>query len=187
MYNRSLLSYLPPMLREIKEYQAITEAEQPEIDAVFSAIFSAPDERSPQTASEIGISIWENLFDITPIPSDTLEDRRFKVRSIMRDDSKMNYSVMVEKLTALCGAGCFEVIYRPDEYYLEVRIALISKNVKTQVLEMLDEDIPANFLMLVDLLYIKYAQLQKLTYGEMSAYTCEQLRESSELMKQLGD
>lgn len=184
--DRKLIGYLPPPLRDIREYAAALSVEQIEFEDLWKALRSAPDEKFTQTATEIGISHWERVLGIAPFATDTLEDRRFRVRTALLDDSRMNYAVLVEKLTALCGEGAFSVDYRPDEYYFGVLIALRSIKEKSEALAMLEEDVPADFILLVDMLYATYGMLSNITYGEMGAYTCRQLREDEDFIKRLG-
>lgn len=187
MNNRMLLNYLPAPLREIREFKAIFEGKQGDYEELWRVVRHIPAERSVQTATEIGISHWETILGITPLSEDTLEDRRFRVQTRLLNDSKMNFAILRRKLDALCGTGAYEIDYRSDEYYLGVRVALRVKNVVASVFEMLDKEVPANFVLETDLLYITYGALEKMTYGEMSAYTYKQLREDADLMIKLGE
>jgi len=79
--NRKLIDYLPPVLRGITELEAIAAAQQPEMEAAWNALERVMDNQFIDTATEDGITAWENELAITPLAADTLDDRRRRLKA----------------------------------------------------------------------------------------------------------
>lgn len=65
MYERTLIEYLPHIIRDVREYKAImNDAEQPEMVDVWQAVDDALNDQFIVDATENGVSRWEkNLKD----------------------------------------------------------------------------------------------------------------------------
>lgn len=57
--DRKLLDYLPPVLREVMEIQAINEANEPEISLAWDALSLVMANQFLDTADSTGLSVWE--------------------------------------------------------------------------------------------------------------------------------
>lgn len=80
-----LIKYLPDVYKEFYEYQEMFNAENPEFDLLDSRIKTLENNLFPQSADKSGLSRFEELLGIVPLPTDTLEQRRANVIS------KLNY------------------------------------------------------------------------------------------------
>ena len=81
MLDRKLIDYLPPVLQRVMEFAAITGAQQPEIDAAWDALNLVMDNQFIDTATEAGVTLWEQELNIVPLASDTLEDRKQRLKT----------------------------------------------------------------------------------------------------------
>lgn len=75
----NLIKYLPDIYKEFYDYQKMFEAENPEFDLFYQASDKVDNNFFPQTADGKGLGYFEDLLDITPLPTDSLEDRRYRV------------------------------------------------------------------------------------------------------------
>lgn len=80
MLDRKLIDYLPPVLQSVMEFAAITDAQQPEIEAAWDALNLVMDNQFIDTATEVGVKLWEQELNIVPLASDTLEDRKQRLK-----------------------------------------------------------------------------------------------------------
>lgn len=81
MNDRKLIDYLPPVLRSVMEYMAITDAQQPEIERAWDALNLVMDNQFIDTATEEGVAVWERELNITPINTETLEERKQRIKT----------------------------------------------------------------------------------------------------------
>ena len=77
--DRRLLDYLPPVLREVLEFQAINEANEPEISLAWDALALVLANQFLDTADSSGVSVWEKELRIFPKDTDTLEVRKARI------------------------------------------------------------------------------------------------------------
>ena len=77
--RKKLHDYLPPILLKTYEFPLLCDTEQPEIDCLRDAADAVLDAQFISTAGEQGIARYEKIFKITPMDTDTLDERRFKV------------------------------------------------------------------------------------------------------------
>ncbi len=101
--NRKLIDYLPPMLREVMEYMAITGAQQPEIEDAWDALNLVMNNQFIDTATEDGVAVWESELNITPLTTDTLDERKDRIKTFWIYGVVYTYNWLVEWLKSSCG------------------------------------------------------------------------------------
>jgi uncharacterized protein YmfQ (DUF2313 family) len=104
-FERELLQYLPTVIHDVAELQAIMEAEQPEIVRLWEAADRVMCEQFIDTMSEYGIARWEKIIGIKPQAWDTLEKRKARILLILR--MRLPYTIrwLRQWLDENCGAG----------------------------------------------------------------------------------
>ena len=80
--DRHLLNYLPPVLREVLEFQIINGANEPEISLAWDAITRVLANQFLEDADEDGVAVWEKELGIRPKDTDTLEARKVRIKSM---------------------------------------------------------------------------------------------------------
>ena len=80
--DRRLLNYLPPVLREVLEFQTINRANEPEISLAWDALSRVLANQFLEDADEYGVAIWEKELGIRPKDTDTLEARKVRIKSM---------------------------------------------------------------------------------------------------------
>ena len=103
MLDRKLIDYLPPVLQRVMEFAAITGAQQPEIDAAWDALNLVMDNQFIDTATEAGVTLWEQELNIVPLASDTLEDRKQRLKTAWNYGVVYTYNWLVNWLKNSCG------------------------------------------------------------------------------------
>lgn len=103
----NLVSYLPPFMQNYKETVAALEAENPEFAIIWKATDKVLYNHFISTADEYGLSRFEKLLGIFPTSDDTIESRRSRVQSKWFNTIPYTLTVLLQKLTVLCGDTSF--------------------------------------------------------------------------------
>lgn len=120
-YKVELLKKLPVFHRKIYEYQQITKALTPELEALLIAIDYVLDNWYINTADEKGLSRLEKIAGITPEVGDSLDTRRFKLLVKMTEKIPYTDETLEERLNSLCGGNENYSIVRD---YLNYKISI---------------------------------------------------------------
>ena len=103
MLDRKLIDYLPPVLQSVMEFAAITGAQQPEIEAAWDALNLVMDNQFIDTATEAGVTVWEKELNIVPLATDTLDDRKQRLKTAWTYGVVYTYNWLVDWLKTSCG------------------------------------------------------------------------------------
>ena len=177
MTKDELLRLIPDFLRDIREFNEIfsavaSEAEKFDKKAVRQEtdFYIYSEDISPAGADRLAQSM---KIDVSGL---TLEDKVFKIKSVLLDKRPYNIPNVKNMLSVLCGEDGYSFISDNENLSVTVKIDLGRKSQFSAVYELLDKVIPSNMLLNVSLLYNLYGDITGKTYGEMSSMTHEQLR-----------
>ena len=175
--RKKLQDYLPPILLKTYEFPLLCDTEQPEIDRLRDAADAVLDAQFISTAGEYGIARYEKIFGITPMDTDTLDERRFKV--LTRINTQLPFSVrrLRQQLATLCGEDGYKLEVGGGKYMLSVKVALTAKRNQQAVEELLANIVPANMVCTTSLLYNQHADLTRFTHVQLAALTHFAIRE----------
>lgn len=82
-----IIKYLPDVYKEFYEYQRTADSINPEFDLFRENVQKVVENFFPNTADRSAIERFEELLDIVPLPTQTLQDRRQQVIT------KLNYKL----------------------------------------------------------------------------------------------
>lgn len=172
----NLIEYVPPILAETKEFQAICAAENAEIERLRTAYLNLFADQFIQTATENGIARLEKIMGIVPKGTDTLEIRRFRL--LARKQEKLPYTkwTLPEQLAALCGDDGYSLNIDHASRKIAVRVALTVKGMYDAVELLLLKQRPANMIVDLSLLYNQWITLATKKWGDMTAITWNNAR-----------
>ena len=175
--RKKLQDYLPPILLKTYEFPLLCDTEQPEIDRLRDAADAVLDAQFISTAGETAIARYERIFGITPMDTDTLAERRFKV--LAKINAQLPFSVrrLRQQLETLCGADGYKLELDGDRYTLTVKVALTAKRNQQAVEELLADIVPANMVCTTSLLYNQHADLTRFTHAQLALLTHFEIRE----------
>lgn len=101
--DRKLLDYLPPVLREVMECQAINEANEPEISVAWDALALVLANQFLETADARGVAVWEKELKIFPKDTDTLAGRKARIKAMWNLELPYTIPWLKNWLTGICG------------------------------------------------------------------------------------
>lgn len=102
MLERKLIDYLPPVLQNVMEFQAINEAQQPEFDMAWESLNFLMDNQFIDTATEVGVKAWEEELNLVPLATDTLDDRKLRVKTAWASNAVYTYKWLSDWLKIAC-------------------------------------------------------------------------------------
>ena len=139
-----LIAYLPPILQDVRELQAVTNAENPEFQLVFDTSEQVLKNLFIYDCDLDGIKRYEAILGIKPSVDDTLESRIFRVFSRWNDRIPYTWKAFLEKLDTLCGEGNYTITLDNGIYtiYLVTHIGIYGG--LEEIYNLLNEVIPCN-------------------------------------------
>lgn len=175
----NLISKLPPILQDKKEYINVCQTQDKEFIFLYSKINDCLNDQYLHDLTLDGIKRWEKIMKITPKASETLEDRRFRI--INRYLNKLPYTMasLKELLNTLCGEDGYLIDYDVLTFTIKIRLELTVKHQLEEVKRTLYHVIPTNIVQDIDLRYNQYKMLGNCTYDYLSKFTFQQIREEN--------
>lgn len=133
------VDYYPPMMKELREIKVLGNA----LDAVLEqAKYNLDLLRSElyiDTATEIGLSMWERILNIEVLNPD-VEVRRFEVRSRLFG-KKMS---LRDRLNILIGEENYNMTVDYMEYFVQFYFLFEFKELENIIVNMLERLLPLN-------------------------------------------
>ncbi len=169
--------YFPSVVKDTDEFKAIAVAENIELALLNAEIINAFRELFIVTAEDYGLSIWEDMLNITPMEGFTAEDRRAEIIARLNNKTSYTFRNVYGMLVCLCGEGNVTMEYDSEAYTLNVNIGVGAKRQINSVKNLLFNITPANISLKVNLIYNTHADLRGFTHGELSAYTHKELND----------
>lgn len=174
--RRNLIDYAPPILQELEEYKALMSAEQQQIDTLWNLAHAFLDEALVDQATGEGLKRWEKILGITYLDTDEARVRRLRIQAKIMEDVPYTESVLRNILTGLCGKDNYSIDIKYEEYRVTIKVALVSKKLKDEVVTMAERVVPANMILDIDLMYNTYGILRGYTHRQLRQFTHRQLR-----------
>lgn len=174
--DRLIIDYLPGVLKEVREIQAITSTEQIELSDLWDFLTDGMNDQFIVSANEYGIVRMEKILGILPKGTDTLEDRRFRVLGRLNAQLPYTYTRLEEMLKSLCGESGYSLVLQNEIYTLCVRVALTVKKSFDEVDNLLKQMCPANMVINLTLMYNQHLTLSNYMHAQLQLFTHYELR-----------
>lgn len=175
--DRKLIDYLPPVLQQTREMQAVMEGEQPAVAGLWEAWKTVLDALFVRYANEQGLARWERMLGIRPRGTDSMEVRRVAVLARLNEQLPFTERTLRLMLDGVCGPGGYtlEIIYR--EYRVFVRVHLWEKRAVDEAAALLGRVVPANMVIDLGLRYNTHRMLRPRLHRMLRGTTHRALRE----------
>lgn len=159
----NLLNYWMPVLRQIREFKEIANAEDQEIRYLLEACDSALRNFFIPTADEQGISRFEKLLGIFPDEGTDLETRRLVVLTAWASKETYTDDWLYNKLSSLCG-GEVNITPNYEEYSVDIAVECGVRGVVEILLSLLADTVPCNLVYTLET-YVKAQETSDLFTG----------------------
>lgn len=172
-----LKEYLPDVLKDVQEMRAIMDAETPEIQAIWDACEDCMNDQFISEATENGVARREKMLNITPYATDTLEDRRFRLRTKYAENVPYTRKSLAYLLDSLCGKDGYQLTILTESFTVKVKVALVAKKQADSIREVLERILPYNMLFTVELLYNTWEQIKQRRWDDLAQNTWKIIKE----------
>lgn len=172
-----IAKYFPDLLKEIKQFKELAVAENLELGFLSAELENVMNDQFISTALNTGVSRREEMLNIKPMSTDTLQERKFRLMAKYNEDVPYTWRKLEEVLTTLCDETGYRIEYSRGEYSLVVKLELTNKKNEITVRDLLERITPVNLLLTVELLYNQWQTLEHITWGEAEVFTWGDLRE----------
>lgn len=137
------LSYLPPVLQKILEFQEIAKAVNPEIIALKQAVNKVFNEQFVQTARDT-LEWREREFGITASSDETITFRRERLIERKSRKPPITLRTLRDRLNAYIGMTQAEIELVPGEYAFTISIPAVDGYKFRDIQRLVEELKPAN-------------------------------------------
>lgn len=172
----NLINYLPEPLQVIREFKAMATAEQPELADYWALIEASFADQFIDESVISGVERRESMYKLTPKATDSLDERKFRIKT--KENERVPYTerALAKQLAALCGADGYKLSVDVANYKVTVKVELKSKSNFGEVNELVDRVVPLDMVLDISLLYNQHLTLAKFAHERLQHYTHDQLR-----------
>lgn len=151
----SLINYLPPFLREIREYKEIMNVGDIEIDKIKNQVENLKEEMNIANASEYVIKRYEKILGIKNNADLNLDERKLIIRNLFLNRAPYTVLWLKNKLESICGKDNYDISIDYNNYFINIQIGYLFKEATEELRKDLINIIPANLNLLVDFWYVE--------------------------------
>lgn len=176
-----MVEYLPPVLREIRDFECLMSQFQGAFSELWSLERETEDHFYVLTAGEQGLAHWERILGIVPRGRSTLEGRRQVVLARISQGTPYCWRTFQAFLTALLGteeAFCAEIL----GFTLAVLLRPAWWEMRDLVWDLMRYVVPANMEMHLITAHNTHGRLRMRTHGNLRVFTQAELRNEVELI-----
>jgi hypothetical protein len=166
-----ILHYFPEHIKEIPEFQAIAKADDRELKLIWDALDAYQSNISISTMDENQCSYYERILKITALDTDTLVERRDRIKGLLNSNLPYTEKKFREILDGLLGEGKYILEVTPSKYTLSLGLKLASARYLEYVNELVEKIVPANLIRKVFIQYNIWKSFKSRTWNDMTKYT----------------
>lgn len=174
-----LKSYLPPYLLEFAELVMTLESQEPEFRWLWDEFTATLNNEFVITCNEEGLERFENMLDIVPLDTDTIEDRKRRVLGLMAYGLPYTEKKLYETLVSMCGEDGFILDIDEDGYTVSIGMRLASRRLMDFVKDIAEKMIPVNMFLNVYVSFIKWIRFKPELWSTLKPETWRSVKEDS--------
>lgn len=174
---RQYNEYLPDVLREILEFKELGKTTDERFAMLDQESKCVLNNSFISSLDDYGCCRWEKMLHLAKRDTDSIEDRRLRILTKFLNQLPYTEKRLREMLDSICGVGEYTLEVDIELDCVRVRIALSRKNQIHEVNKMLEDVVPLNLWLDVDLLYNQHDYLANYAHRHLRKYTHKQLKE----------
>ena len=171
MYRERMIGYYPQVIKAIKEFQAIIDAEAPEYENLSIARNKLIEDAYLTTMNEERITQWENLLGIRPLENSSVNDRRDTIVARVRGQGKLN-TEMINAIVKTFTGGTAKSWIKDSVLYVEITPPPNDKSFQfPNVVQELSRKVPAHLGISVQRNYNTWGEINNAypTWGDVNS------------------
>ena len=176
---RQYNEYLPDVLREILEFKELGKTTDERFALLDQESKCVLNNSFISSLDDYGCCRWEKMLHLAKRDTDSIEDRRLRILTKFLNQLPYTEKRLREMLDSICGVGEYTLKVDIELDCVRVRIALSRKNQIHEVNKMLEDVVPLNLWLDVDLLYNQHDYLANYAHRHLRKYTHKQLKEEN--------
>lgn len=141
-----LMEYLPLFFKNIREFQWLMSAEQPEMDFIYQGIEDYINDQFYNTLTEAGCKRWEQALGIKALSSQTLEERRLVIKAKANDLPPYTLKVARDLMASIFGDDGYILFEDTEAYTLMLRNLTNDKAKWLSAIDILEKIVPCNII-----------------------------------------
>ncbi len=140
-----LMNHIPFFMKEIKEFQNIMNAENPEFDLLQDGSIDMMNNQFIQDSTEYGVERWEKLLNITLSKNETLDERKKMILTLTNNTTPYTIRNLKKILSNICEEDLI-VYYENKTFTLTIRFFSDLHGKLEKIQNLLNEIVPANLI-----------------------------------------
>lgn len=156
MHPSDIAEHLPCFLKQMQEMAVQAKTENTGLNGLWEKIEGAWEEQFLYTIGACGISRWEKLLNIIPMPFEELKDRRLRIANKLHIMAGYTYPEVEEHLKEICGGKEIYIEYLAEVWVLKVRLSLRRMGQPDELMQWLLDIIPMNLILDMNLIHDTY-------------------------------
>ena len=128
-----LCSYLPEVIRNVREYQVLCNVQSPPVNAMWKALEVVFDNGFLESLTEYGCKRWEKILQLTPDKSESLETRCKNIWIRLNENLPYTFKRLVMLMDSICGKNGYTMTLYHNDYFLDVSIQLTEQNLESHI------------------------------------------------------
>lgn len=172
----NIIDYLPSVLKEIKDFKGIADAENPELLGLWLLLEDLLCDQFIENATEKGVKRWESVMNVDPMGTDSIDIRKFNILARLNQRPPYTFRNIANQMTMLCGENGYTMTLNSGTHTLAVRIELIVKRKFDEVNSLLRRSLPANIIIDLSLRYNQHQTIAAKTHAQLATLTYDHIR-----------
>lgn len=174
----------PEIIKNIPDIKQIYDINEMQGDTLDQTVEQIDSDMNIDEMDASTVERWETILKIVPARSDTLDARRFRIKTKITDSMPYTYRALERKLDDMC-AGAYDIVIDRINQSIKVNLGLASQKKINDVMNMLEEMVPLDMIIDTSVLYNAHGYLAQYPHCILAQFTHKELREM-ELEKQLS-
>ena len=146
MENRvvAIEKYWAAVVGNTEEFKQLSIAENQEFNKLSECIRRVLQDSFIQDSTDYGVKRWESMLKIIPDSTDTLEDRKIRILTLLNIQLPYTWRILQQMISSFVGEGNYKINYINDCSKLIIRIKIDTDSQYTTVLNLLKNVVPQN-------------------------------------------
>lgn len=176
---RQYKDYLPPEIQKYLEFNVIGSTVDSQFNGIFNGEKRLYDNSFISTLDDYGCSRWEKMLHLVKRDTDSIEDRRLRILTKFLNKLPYTEKRLREMMDSICGRDGYIMNVDINKECVWVRIELTRRNQINDVKKMLEDVVPLNLWLDVDLRYNQHNYVGNYRHRHLKKFTHKQIKEEN--------